>query len=591
MIVGGTVRTADGGKLGVLSGSFSSEAINVLRSAPGRARWRERSWYFEPTSGNVDFLSKEFPYLTWEDGGALRGRVATLRDLESRSADVKSGDAPVSDFQFKTEPYLHQRRAFLLGRERDFFGLIPMDMGTGKSKVALDIAAWRSQYAGLRAVVILAPNGVHRKWSEQQIPEHWAGGPLRNMLWTSSRRDTLAVEIETANRTTPPGTTIVVCVNIEALSQGAGARPAKQVIQLLESVRRTGGKSMVVVDESTRIKTPSAQRTRTAYAIGAEADHRLILSGTPVTKGVEDLYAQLQFLSRDILDCRTYTAFKARYCNMGGFEGRQVIGYRNLDDLMSRMSPWTFGVRKEECLDLPPTTYDELPVDLTPEQRRVYSDLRDEFLVKLDSGDEVGVDNALSLLTALQCVVCGYLPVRNDEGKIVRYEVLPCNRPATMMSLLEGFPRQFVVWARFRRDIDNILEALSAAKITAVRYDGSVSEADRADNLATFIRGEAQGFVGTQSAGGIGLDLVVADLAIFYSNSFDRELRWQAEARTHRIGQTRPVNYYDLVSPGTIDRKILSAFKSTAGVVELLFPKGAGPSATREKMKEFLSDD
>lgn len=578
MIVGGQVRVENG--RAVLSGKYSYDAIQLIKAIPGKWTWREREVLFDPSPGNVEYLRKVFRgSITWAP--ELTERVEQFRSAEAEAAAIKAGATVyVGDYPFPRQPMEHQLRGYVLALARAYFGLLPQDMGTGKTKVALDVIGTRATRGRLRLAIILAPNGVHRKWLEREAPIDLPGKPGRDwdgFLWQGrpgQERQLEGLSLTAQDRL------VLVAVNIEALSGGLEARPAKQLRALIRAVMAAGWETMIVVDESSRIKTPGATRTRVAGILGKEVTYRMILSGTPMTKGAEDLYAQLQFLSPDILDVRTYAAYKARYCKFGGFEGRKIIGYQNLEELRRRMDPWTFGVTKEECLDLPPKVYVEVPVELTAEQRRAYDAIRDEAIFALDNDSVITSTNALATLTKLQQILCGYLPYSQDDARAGQVHPIPSNRGRIAGDLVEAAPRQSIVWGRFRFDINVILEDLKGRGIKAVRYDGQTSERERSANLANFKAGLADVFVGTPAAGGIGLDLYEADNMVYYANSFDAEHRWQSEDRAHRLGQTRSLTISDLVAPGTVDRKFIQSLRDKKSLSTELFANG--PSALRD---------
>ena len=169
---------------------------------------------------------------------------------------------------------------------------------------------------------------------------------------------------------------------------------------------------------------------------------------------------------------------------------------------------------------------------------------------------------ALTRLLRLQQVTCGYLPTLDPEPDDEPYKVLPGKniRLETLKELCEETPHQGIIWARFTKDVDLIMELLNSEGMGgAVRYDGQVNEDERANSIDRFRAQEVQWFVGKASVGGEGLTLTEAKTVIYYNNSFKLIERLQSEDRAHRIGQDQAVLYYDIAGIETVDEKIIDS--------------------------------
>lgn len=557
-------------KGGVLRGMrLNAEFIDLVRTMPGRKRWRGRELAFELSASNIDFIRETWPEAVWESvAEARRLEVEALRKHEDAMRQAKRGDV-ISDaaFRYKTKPFDHQAKAFMLSRDKPVYALL-MEMGTGKTKVILDTAAYLWSANEIDTLVVVAPNGVHRSWIANQVPTHlpdWTNYKAAYYSSSARKNDRRKLEAALAHK---KGLR-VIALNVEMFSTQGGLDRFAGWFATRNGTANC--KMMLVVDESTRIKSPSANRARNVRKAGALAPYRRIMSGSPISKGVEDLYGQFTFLSPDILGFTTFTQFTMRYCIMGGFERREIVGYRNVDEIKKRIDAYSFRVTKAECLDLPPKLYVEREVELTPEQRKAYSDLRDVAVTELQ-GQTITTPQAITLLLRLQQIVCGFLPgAVDDGGRAGPLIELPSNRVDAVIDVLTETQGKTIIWARFKHDIDAIARRLELEGYRHVVYFGDVSDSDRERAVNLFQKDpRCVVFLGTPASGGLGLDLWAATTVIYFSNDFNAEVRWQSEDRAHRIGQKHPVTYVDLIAPNTIDRKIARALKNKRNVADMV---------------------
>lgn len=234
------------------------------------------------------------------------------------------------------------------------------------------------------------------------------------------------------------------------------------------------------------------------------------------------------------------------------------------------IAPVSTRLTKEDAgVELPPKLYSRLLFDLPTEQRRIYDQLRKEYMVELDSGVLVTTPLAIVRVLRLQQIACGYLPnpddpdeepkrFYDDDGKNVRLQLL--------LDRLEDTPHQAIIWARFTHDVDSICRVLGPPKCT--RYDGQVSQKERDKGIDEFKQGKKKFCVAKASSMGMGLSLPMAKSVFYYSNTFSYIERLQSEDRAHRLtgGGMGAVCYYDLVASRTVDVKILRSLQDCADV-------------------------
>ena len=332
---------------------------------------------------------------------------------------------------------------------------------------------------------------------------------------------------------------------------------------------------MLVVDESSRIKRPGAKRTKIITKFGKQADFKRIMTGTPVTKGAEDVYSQFKFLDPQILGYDSFYSFKAQYCIMGGFENRQVVSYQNIDELTRNIDGHSFRVLKKDCLDLPSKIYQRHYVEMTPEQSKLYQNMKKSFVAELD-GETIDAPEAITRLLRLQQILCGWFP--SDEG------IQPINdknpRIEALKEILSNIDSKVIIWARFKADLRAIERALGEL---AVSYHGDVTTDARELAVDRFQNDpKIKYFIGQPQSGGIGLTLTAAEYAIYYSNSFDLEQRMQSEDRCHRIGTKNNVTYIDIEARGSVDTKIIKALRNKKNIADII---------TKDPISLFISEE
>lgn len=239
---------------------------------------------------------------------------------------------------------------------------------------------------------------------------------------------------------------------------------------------------------------------------------------------------------------------------------KQIVGYRRLDELQEKLNRFSFRVKKEECLDLPDKLYTKREVELTPEQVKAYEEMKLMALAQFKEGLTTTV-NALTQIMRLHQIVCGHIKL--DSGEVIN---LPNRRVDELLSITEEFDGKMIIWANYRHDIEAIRLALQKqfGMNAVATYFGDTEAEDRQQIVERFQDpdDEMRFFVGNPRTGGYGLTLTAASVMVYYSNSFDLEVRLQSEDRAHRIGQTKNVTYIDLISPKTVDEKIVQALRS-----------------------------
>jgi len=451
------------------------------------------------------------------------------------------------EYPFKTEPFNHQREEWLRSREEEARAIF-WEQGTGKSKLTIDTACWLWMRGLIDGVLVVAPNGVHRNWVEKEIPDHVPDEVIKHVRafhYQSPKADTKWHKQAVKAVIEHKGFAWLT-ISYEAFMTASGKRA---LIDFFDKRRL-----LYVLDEAHYIKTPTAERTKSILRSAKYAPFRRVLTGTPIAQGPFDAYSQIKFLIDDYWKQNrlgTFTEFKQHFGiwkkgwnptafnpktkKNDGNEYDVLVGYRRLDDLNALLQPVSSRVTKDDVLDLPPKLYSKRFFPMTPEQGKLYRQLRDEYIVWLETGGierdaaavaaepspdacptclgkrevesdgfiypcpdcgdapDLGAEGttpviaalAITRLLRLQQITCGYLPT-DDEAEPVYTIPGPNRRLDLLCELIEESQHKVIVWARFQMDITLIMDALRERGISAVRYDGLVNDDERADAKARF---------------------------------------------------------------------------------------------------------
>ena len=461
-------------------------------------------------------------------------------------------------YKFKTKPYAHQLTALEKSWNKKVFAYF-MEMGTGKTKVAIDNIAMLYDNGKINGALIIAPKGVYKNWYSQEIPEHLADHiKPTTVLWKSLINKTQQEELDKLFK---PGLDLhILVMNVEAFSTKKGVDFAARFLN--------SHNTFMAIDESTTIKNPGAKRTKNIVALGKYAKYRRILTGSPVTKSPLDLYKQCEFLDEYLLDHSSYYTFRTRYAVLrkAHFNGRSVeivVGYKNLGELSDKLKPFSYRVLKDDCLDLPKKTFMKRTITLSAEQDKVYKQMKQMALAHMN-GKMITTASALTQLMRLHQITCGHFTA--DDGSI---QTIKNNRISELTDLLEEVEGKAVIWAHYQYDVNEIVKTITKeyGEDSIVTYYGLTPQDERQDNIKKFQDDPKCRFlVGTPSTGGYGITLTAASTMIYYSNGYELEKRQQSEARIDRIGQEKPMTYIDIICEETVDDRIVKALRKKINI-------------------------
>lgn len=482
----------------------------------------------------------------------------------------------------KTEPMAHQVEGIRRLAENPKYFALAADQGTGKTWMLLADIEHQFNAGLIDAALVIAPKGVHINWIRREIPAHLSV-PYRADHWVSGAGLRRQRQRDKLLKPGQEGELTVFAINIDALNTKDGRAWCERFLHQ--------HRTMSIVDESSRIKSGTARRTKVAIELGKMSTSRRIASGTMIAQSPLDAFYQFEFLAprRGLLGTTSYRAFVAEFADVlpphhplvqhalersRGRGNPQLIRrdeetgqpvYRNLEKLQNFMAPYTFRVLKEDCLDLPPKVYQTRYYELAPAQRRVYESVEKEMRYMKEDG-ELDTYSALTKSTKLQQITSNF--IMTEQG----VEVIAKNNPRLdlLQDILEDISGQCIIWAVYREEIAQIAILLESMGITFVEYHGGTPEAEREIAIDSFQSGGPRVFLANAQAAGIGLTLTNATTAIYYSCGYSLELRLQSEDRCHRIGTKGTVVYIDLAAVDTVDERIAAALQAKQNVANAI---------------------
>lgn len=433
-----------------------------------------------------------------------------------------------------TSPLMHhQRKARAHLRGLRVGGLF-MEMGTGKTITAFALMAERRDK--IDRVVWFCPVSLLNNF-RMELHKHCDAADLY-LFDQHTTQETLCT------------THAWYGIGIESI--GASDRIFLAAVDLM------GPRTAVIIDESTYIKSHCAKRTRRILEITQECRYRFILTGTPLSQGIVDLYAQLRFLSHKILGFRSFWGFARHHLEYSDKYPGLIVSSKHTDEIARKAAPFVYQVTKRECLDLPAKQRLHYTCQLTAEQEDAYSMAKAEILDQLlEVKPELVMYVLFQLFGTLQQIANGFW--RHPRLGLQEY---PHHRTDLLETLLREIPAHepVIIWTKYLYGLHEIARTLQDAypDDPVSLYHGGIPAKQRGEVLDVW-QESGRFLVATPGVGGHGLTLTKARYAIFYNSQFKYAEHVQAEDRIHRIGQTRSVTYLSLWSNCGIEDRIHAA--------------------------------
>lgn len=416
-------------------------------------------------------------------------------------------------------------------------GALFMEMGTGKTRVAIELIYHRLNK--IDRVIWFCPVSI-RSVIQKEIEKH---STLTNII-INSKTDVLSI----INKK-------IIIVGIESMSS------SNNVVLKINKLITT--KTFVIVDESHYIKGNKSIRTRRITNISQKSKYRLLLSGTPISQGIVDLYSQMRFLSHKILKYNSFYSFSRNHLVYSKHYPGMIVNTLNKNYIANCIAPYIYQIQKSECFKLPKKIYKTYSFYMSDEQQQIYNKTKTELLMDIDIYNFKSY-TLFILFTKLQQIVSGFY--------MDKHELLPLNndRLSLLVDIISNINvnEKIIIWVKYKYNINTIEKELSKLNDGISLIHGGLTSYEKDDNINKF-RNENRFLIATTSCGGIGITLNECNYAIFFNNEFKYSNRLQAEDRIHRIGQNKDVYYIDIVCKNSIDVRIMDAISSKGNAVNM----------------------
>ncbi|MBC8588074.1 helicase-related protein [Paratissierella segnis] len=409
-------------------------------------------------------------------------------------------------------------------------GALYMEMGTGKTRTAIELAYKRFIKNKIDIVLWLCPCSV-KETIKRELGKHIEGFEEKFII-----------------------------EGIESLS--SSIRLNTELLKLVQRER-----VMLIVDESNLVKNHRANRTVNIIRLSKYCPYRLILNGTPISRNEKDLYSQWYILDYRILGYRSFWSFAANHLEYDQRIKGRIKTVLNLDYLVGKIAPYTYQIRKDECLDLPSKTYETAYYHLTHEQYEHYSQVADDLLFELD---ELEPYTIYRLFAGLQSVISGLKVKVGEHLETETFFKNPENNPRIQKLMdIVNLDEKTIIFCKYTHEIQTIVKLLNEEyeEGIAVEFYGELNQKKRQENLKKF-QGDSQFLVANKTCAGYGLNLQFCSYVVYYSNDWDYATRGQSEDRVHRMGQKNNVHYVDICAANTLDERILRCLQRKENLIE-----------------------
>lgn len=486
---------------------------------------RKNEWEFSAIEERIKYeMSQIYKEVIW-DCELTRKKIP----IDVRLMDET---APIGDD--RRMPHQNEALDFLCSKK---VGALFADVGTGKTKVAIDLAESRFWANKINKVLVFCPVSTIQNFKKEV--EKFA--TCTGLTWEY--------------------------IGIESMSSS--------IIAYNKAMLFVDADTMIIIDESHLVKTPDAKRSKYICCVCQRSSYKLIMTGTPIANNVHDLYMQYKMLSDQIIQCKSWYEYERQYVLFGGVTGYEIVGYKNLDYLISLIEPYTFQVRKEDCLKLPLRVDYTYTCSLTEAQQRLYFDIKEELLNIIEDGCYTS-ETIFLYLTRLQQIACGYCYTKDGE-----FAYIGTNKIKLIKEI--GIPQRAIFFCKYLFEVDILAQALGSEKCAI--FTGK-NRKTRDKEKDSFVTGAKPYFVATASSGGTGLNgLQVCNTIFRFSSTYKYIEEKQTIGRIERPGQQQNMVVYNIMTDAGIDAMIQRSINRKS----ILDKEIKVLITNKMKLKKFLS--
>lgn len=490
--------------------------------------------------------------------------------------------ATANAFVPRVASFKHQIEGVKRLIEHDGVYALLWDPGTGKTKTVIDYLSWLALAVNCEVrVLVVCPKAVTDSWVSQGNEFVHGDVDLIARVLDGSINEKAAELAKRGQEFVTPAINMKV-VNVETMSSRRTVSKTSSKLHsdlLLESVKKWNP-HVLVVDESHRIKGKSSNAGRLLQRIAPVVKRRILLTGTPMPHSPLDIWSQWRVLDPYVFGTFgkswSFSQFQQKYAVMGGYMGKEIKGFQYLDDLEKRMAQRAMVLRKEDALDLPPVTEIIRPFKLDPAEERTYNKMLRDLIVELDKGELMSAPSRLTQMLRLRQITSGY--VKADGGD---YQYIGEGRLSATMDLLEDLmatEKRVVIFAWGRPEVDRLVDKINSSRelygAHAHAITGETPDHERLrlrQKFADKNDDERLILVCQWRTVSLGInEFVAASHAIFLSLSQQRDDLVQGKGRLDRQGQTKPVTFWYIQAPGTVDEVIYKSHQDRTNLEDAL---------------------
>lgn len=592
----------DGNTLILIAQGWQPEFYELAKEFPER-KWvnnkttGDKGWAVPVTSENLNYLNHHWVENTDYKLSSQAKLLLNYQKLTTIVDEYKAAKRweylfedkpPTFDYPYVLKPFDHQRVTVEAAYGSEYFGLL-MEMGTGKSKCVVDetlIYAIKRKEKELIKICVTCPKSLMKNWENEFNLNYPDIVDYKIVLLNKGDLKSVEAIVELFSDPAP--------VKIAIVSHDSVDTQIKQLVMFQPT--------MLIVDESHYLKNPGTKRWKAIMKLADVSSMRRILTGTPISNNIMDVWSQFEILRRGCLGYATYSGFKDAYALVNDWCGHEsVVGYRedNVGKLKENMAKCSFIVKKSQCMDLPAKMYATVEVPMPENMRAIYEKFANEFCVQLNDGAEVKTEHVIVQMLKLSQICSGFVKAirsvetgeefGDEDIKKVSLEYIPGGdaKLDVMLDRAEDVMREgkLIIWSRFVHDNEMIHRRLTQRGFVGGKIDGTVSDPERERVKALFGDGKDTGMyqgddnyrfvVGSPKAGGVGLTLlgsknIRVHNVFYYSNDYNFGTRDQSEDRAHRIGLRNPVLYTDFAYAESIESSIAAALQSKRDLASMV---------------------